>query len=77
MNFYNIQNGLIVSGNVTASTYYGYLDWNYLTNKPTTASGYSITDVYTTAQTNALYVYKTGDTMSGNLYLPALSATTV
>ena len=43
-NIYNIQNGLIVLGNITASTYYGYLDWSYITSKPTTISGYGITD---------------------------------
>ena len=42
---------MLVDGTLTASTFYGNLDWNYLINTPTTLSGYSISDAYTTANT--------------------------
>jgi len=32
------------------------LDWYYISNKPNTVSGYGITDVYTTSQTNANFL---------------------
>ena len=41
---------------ISATTFYGSLNWSYITSKPTTVSGYGITDVYTTAQTNANYL---------------------
>jgi len=82
---------------ISATTFFGNLNWSYITSKPTTVSGYGIVDVYTTAQTNANflsasttfsgnflsantslnYVSRTGDTMTGTLRLPILTATTV
>ena len=38
-------------------------------------SGYGITDVYTKTLADAKFVYKTGDTMTGQLNVPSLSAT--
>jgi len=127
-------NTLIYSGGSWKNT---NQPWEYIINKPTTLNGYGITDVYTTAQTNANYlsanttlsyfggvslsvyntytgttipnillgyytssqtnsnflsantsfytqtqanskfVYKTGDTMTGTLQLPSLTATTI
>lgn len=45
-----------------------------VTNKPTTLAGYGITDAYTKTETDDRYVNITGDTMTGNLILPALIA---
>lgn len=45
-----------------------------VTNKPTTLAGYGITDAYTKTETDDRYVNITGDTMTGNLTLPALIA---
>ena len=47
-----------------------------VTNKPTTAEGYGITDVYTMTASDDRYVNVTGDTMTGNLILPTLQANT-
>ncbi|NPV12864.1 MAG: hypothetical protein HPY57_13920 [Ignavibacteria bacterium] len=79
-------NGINNVGNITATTFYGDLDWSYITNTPTTSSGYGITDVYTIEQSNnnflsantsfytqseadTKFVYKTGDTMTGELII--------
>ena len=45
-----------------------------VTDKPTTLAGYGITDAYTKTETDKRYVNITGDTMTGNLTLPALIA---
>lgn len=45
-----------------------------VTNKPTTLAGYGITDAYTKTETDNRYVNISGDTMTGNLTLPALIA---
>lgn len=45
-----------------------------VTDKPTTLAGYGITDAYTKTETDDRYVNITGDTMTGNLTLPALIA---
>lgn len=45
-----------------------------VTDKPTTLAGYGITDAYTKTETDNRYVNITGDTMTGNLTLPALIA---
>ena len=45
-----------------------------VTDKPTTLAGYGITDAYTKTETDDRYVNITGDTMTGNLILPALIA---
>lgn len=47
-----------------------------VTDKPTTAEGYGITDVYTMTASDDRYVNITGDTMTGNLILPTLQANT-
>lgn len=47
-----------------------------VTDKPTTAEGYGITDVYTMTASDDRYVNVTGDTMTGNLILPTLQANT-
>jgi len=61
INHINDSFALDVSGstrmlNVTATTFYGSLDWNYLYNKPTTVSGYGIADVYTKTQSDSNYL---------------------
>jgi hypothetical protein len=37
---------------VSANTFYGNLNWNYITNTPTTLAGYGITDAYTITEVN-------------------------
>jgi len=61
-------NGINNTGNVTATTFYGNLNWNYLTNTshthnwenitgtPTTISGYGIIDCYNSTQINENFV---------------------
>lgn len=49
-------------------------DFAEVTDKPTTLAGYGITDAYTKTETDDRYVNITGDTMTGNLTLPALIA---
>lgn len=44
--------------------------FNSLTSKPTTLSGYGITDVYTKTESESRYVNVTGDTMTGDLTAP-------
>ena len=60
MNFSNatlyITGSTNITGNVSAATFYGNINWSYITSKPTTVSGYGITDVYTTAQTNSNFL---------------------
>lgn len=46
-----------------------------ITNTPTTLSGYGITDAYTKTEADDRYVNITGDTMTGDLALPNMSAT--
>lgn len=41
--------------------------WDKIWNKPTTLSGYGITDAYTKTDADGRYVLKAGDTMTGNL----------
>lgn len=40
-----------------------------LSSHPSTLAGYGITDAYTKAESNAIYVIKSGDTMTGSLYI--------
>jgi hypothetical protein len=40
------------TGYVSATTFYGNLDWSYIRSKPTTISGYGITDTYTKTEIN-------------------------
>lgn len=49
-------------------------NFSEVTDKPTTLAGYGITDAYTKTETDNRYVNITGDTMTGNLILPALIA---
>lgn len=51
--------------------------WGDITNTPTTIAGYGITNAYTITEADAKFVYKTGDTMTGTLTVPILTATTV
>lgn len=44
-----------------------YLDFNNLTNKPTTRNGYGITDVYTVADVNSLLAGKENTFAKGNI----------
>jgi len=46
----------LTSTTISAVTFYGNLNWNYLTNAPTTLSGYGITNAYTSSQTNANFL---------------------
>lgn len=41
--------------------------WDKIWNKPTTLSGYGITDAYTKSDADGRYVLKAGDTMTGGL----------
>lgn len=53
------------------------IGWNNIdsTTLPTTLEGYGITDAYTMQQADDRYVNIEGDTMTGDLYLPAAIAT--
>ena len=42
--------------------------WSEINEKPTTISGYGITDAYTKTESDRRYVNTTGDTMTGTLY---------
>ena len=42
--------------------------WSEINKKPTTISGYGITDAYTKTESDGRYVNTTGDTMTGTLY---------
>ena len=87
----DITNNLVISGNtnilgntlmsnLTATTMYGNLDWYYITSKPTLTdfSGVSIAtfNTYTGVTAPNLYVDIAGDTMTGNLTITPLSAST-
>ena len=41
--------------------------WDKIWNKPTTLSGYGITDAYTKSDADGKYVLKAGDTVTGDL----------
>lgn len=53
------------------------IGWNNIDDAslPTTLEGYGITDAYTMQQADDRYVNITGDTMTGDLYLPSAIAT--
>lgn len=53
------------------------IGWNNISENslPTTLEGYGITDAYTMQQADDRYVNITGDTMTGDLYLPSAIAT--
>ena len=54
---------------ITLPNYPTSMDWGSITNTPSTLEGYGITDAYTKAESNANYVIKSGDTMTGSLYI--------
>lgn len=54
---------------ITLPDYPTSMDWGSITNTPSTLAGYGITDAYTKAESNANYVIKSGDTMTGSLYI--------
>lgn len=67
-----ILNGTTYSPNeetklITLPNYPTSMDWGSITNTPSTLEGYGITDAYTKAESNANYVIKSGDTMTGDL----------
>lgn len=69
-----ILNGTTYSPNeetklITLPDYPTFMDWGSITNTPSTLAGYGITDAYTKAESNANYVIKSGDTMTGSLYI--------
>lgn len=63
--------GAVVTGVTKAGTVItvtkGNLAFGSLTNKPTTISGYGITDAYTKAQADGAYVKKSGSAMTGGI----------
>lgn len=68
----NITGNTIYANNVSvtsisATTFYGSLDWLYITSKPSTITGYGITDVYTKTESDNRYVAKSGDTINGQI----------
>lgn len=54
---------------ITLPDYPTSMEWGSITNTPSTLAGYGITDAYTKAESNANYVIKSGDTMTGALYI--------
>lgn len=53
-------------GTVTAPTFNGNLAWSHITSKPTTLSGYGITDAYTKTESDNRYLNVSGgDTIQG------------
>jgi hypothetical protein len=48
--------------------------WSAITNTPVTLSGYGITDAYTKVEADEKYVKTSGDTMTGMLKVPSVSA---
>lgn len=52
---------------ITLPNYPTSMDWGSITNTPSKLAGYGITDAYTKAESNANYVIKSGDTMTGDL----------
>lgn len=52
---------------ITLPDYPTSMKWGSITNTPSTLAGYGITDAYTKAESNANYVIKSGDTMTGDL----------
>lgn len=55
----------------------GDIAWSSITGKPTTLSGYGITDAYTSTQSDERYVNITGDTMTGDLTSVSFRASNV
>lgn len=56
------------------TAFQGNLAWSYITNKPTTLSGFGITDAYTKSQVDAIaakYLPLTGGTLTGQLRIAA------
>lgn len=56
------------------TAFQGNLAWSYITSKPTTISGYGITDAYTKSQVDAIaakYLPLTGGTLTGQLKIVA------
>lgn len=67
-----ILNGTTYSPNeetklITLPDYPTSMNWGSITNTPSTLAEYGITDAYTKAESNANYVIKSGDTMTGDL----------
>jgi len=48
----------------------GSTDWSAITSKPTTLSGFGITDAYTQAYINATFLPLSGGDLTGSLHLP-------
>lgn len=56
------------------TAFQGNLAWSYITNKPTTLSGFGITDAYTKSQVDTIaakYLPLTGGTLTGQLKIEA------
>lgn len=67
--------GYFIAPHIKALTaFQGNLAWSYITNKPTTLSGFGITDAYTKSQVDAIaakYLPLTGGTLTGQLKIVA------
>ena len=67
--------GYFIAPHIKALTaFQGNLAWSYITNKPTTLSGFGITDAYTKSQVDAIaakYLPLTGGTLTGQLKIEA------
>nr|DAZ39689.1 MAG TPA: Putative tail protein [Caudoviricetes sp.] len=67
--------GYFIAPHIKALTaFQGNLAWSYITNKPTTLSGFGITDAYTKSQVDAIaakYLPLTGGTLTGQLRIAA------
>lgn len=59
----------VLTGNITSHTH----TFDSLTSKPTTISGYGITDAYTKTQTDTKYLQLAGGTITGSLTVNGLS----
>ena len=65
--WFNFKTGAIEStANITAINFLGKLDWSYIQNKPTTLSGYGITDGYSSLTTSGSGNAITGVSGSGH-----------
>ena len=71
----NDGDGYFIAPHIKALTaFQGNLAWSYITNKPTTLSGFGITDAYTKSQVDAIaakYLPLTGGTLTGQLKIVA------
>jgi hypothetical protein len=71
-------NVIVSTGSYANPAWITALDWGKITGRPTTLSGYGITDAYTQTQVNTLlnaYVPYTGATTNVNLGVNSLTAT--